>query len=166
MSAKRIFPSLFILVITIFMDMNGTAAARIPNVSFNGKWKINLAESQHGESAPAELLLTQTADSVFIERTGADQKSFVEKLSFDGKNCSCTTTSGRKKIGTAKWDDTSKESFIETATLSDATDPGQVAFHVTEHWQLSADGKKLTEEITISNASGAQFSSKAVYERQ
>lgn len=133
--------------------------------NFTGNWAINLEKSEHGESSPKAMKLTRTKDSLFIERITNDDKSFVEKLSFDGKTCITITTSGRRKTGTAKWD-APGTSFTETAVLGDVPDADKVAFSVVEHWQLSEDGKEVTVESTITAVGRGQFNMKAVYDRQ
>ena len=131
--------------------------------SFAGDWKINM-QNEGYQSAPKELKIQLTGDSIFIERVTTDDQTFVEKMSFDGKPNTCTTTSGRKKTGTAKWDEEGK-SFTENATLGDTGNPAAVAFTVTEHWQLSEDQTQLTIVTMLSNASGGSGERTDVYDR-
>ena len=132
---------------------------------FSGNWKIDLQKSDKAGSAPPVIKLTQTPDSLFIERVSADGKSFVEKLSFDGKTFVSVTTSKRTKSGTAKWD-AGGQSFTETARLGEVGDPEKTAFNVTEHWTLSGDGKEVTVETDLSKSDGASFAMTAVYDKQ
>ena len=131
---------------------------------FSGNWTVNLEKSEHGDSSPKTLRLTQTKDSLFVERTTANDLSFVEKISFDGKTFTSTTTSKRRKSGSAHWDADSA-SFTENAVLGDVNDQDKTAFTVLEHWQLSGDGKQLTVETTLSNPAGQSVTSKAVYDK-
>jgi hypothetical protein len=133
--------------------------------SFSGDWKINVDQSENAQAAPKEVKINLSKDSIFIERVTSDDQSFLEKLSFDGKLNTCTTTSGRKKSGSAKWDEEGK-SFTENATLSEINDQGKTVFNVVEHWELSGDQKQLTITTTLSNASGASAQRQDVYDRQ
>ena len=151
-------------VITIGSAWSFTKTPRSA-ADFTGNWAINLEKSEHGESSPKAMKLTQTKDSLFIERITNDDKSFVEKISFDGKTCVTTTTSGRRKSGTAKWNNEGT-SFTETAVLGDVPNADKVAFSVVEHWQLSEDGKQVTVESEITVVGKGQFAMKAVYDRQ
>jgi hypothetical protein len=133
--------------------------------SFSGNWKINLQKSEGGQSAPKAMKIKLTKDSIFIERITGDDQTFVEKMSFDGKVNICTTTSGRRKSGSAKWDEEGK-AFTENATLGQPDDPEKVAFTVVEHWQLSEDQNQVTVFTKITNTSGANAQRKDVYDRQ
>jgi hypothetical protein len=133
--------------------------------SFSGNWKINLERSEGGKSAPKAMKMKLTKDSIFIERITSDDQTFVEKMSFDGKVNICTTTSGRRKSGSAKWDEEGK-AFTENATLGEPDDPDQVAFTVVEHWQLSEDQNQVTVFTKLTNASGASGQRRDVYDRQ
>ncbi len=140
-------------------------ATRPVTNDFSGTWNFNEAKSENAGSSPKTLKLTQTTDSLFIERTENDNKSFTEKISFDGKTFSCTTTSGRRKSGAAKWNQPGRD-FTENATLGDRDNPDKVAFTVVEHWTLSEDGTEVSVESTLSNAAGGSTSFKAVYNKQ
>lgn len=131
---------------------------------FAGNWKINLDKSDNGEGAPVSMHVKQTGDSLIIERVTKDDQSFFERLSFDGKSCVCMTTSKRRKTGTAKWD-AGEKLLTETGTLSDPKDLDKTAFNFVEKWQLSADGKELTLESTVTLADGRNFTITAVYDK-
>src|SRR5579862_5203839 len=132
--------------------------------NFSGNWNINADNSENGGSAPIKMRLTQTDDSLIIERVTNDGQSFIERLSFDGKPCVCTTTSKRRKTGSAKWDAGDK-SLTETGTLSDTRDLNKTAFNFIENWQLSADGRELTLESKVTLSDGRNFTIKAVYDK-
>ena len=132
---------------------------------FSGTWNFDEAKSENAGSSPKTLKLTQTTDSLFIERVEASGKSFTEKISFDGKTNVCTTTSGRRKSGTAKWNQPGRD-FTENATLGDRDNADKVAFTVVEHWTLSEDGTEVTVETKLSNAAGDSTTFKAVYDKQ
>ena len=152
-----------ITLLTIFCFF--TAASQVKRTDFSGAWNINLDKSENGTAAPVTMKITQSTDSLIIERTTSDDKSFVEKLSFDGKTNVCTTTSNRKKSGSAHWNEDGS-SFIETAVLGDMSDPDKVAFNVTEQWKISTDQKELTVESLVKAADGREFKINAVFERQ
>jgi hypothetical protein len=132
---------------------------------FSGTWNLDETKSENAGSAPVTLKLTQTKDSLFIERTEAGNKTFVEKLSFDGKTNICTTTSGRRKSGTSQWNKPGSD-FTENAVLGDRNNPDKVAFTVVEHWTLSDDGTEVTVETKLSNAGGTLATFKADYNKQ
>ncbi|HLX91563.1 MAG TPA: hypothetical protein VKR32_07765 [Puia sp.] len=131
---------------------------------FSGNWNINLDKSENGEGAPITIHVTQTGDSLIIERVTKDGQSFFERLSFDGKPCVCLTTSKRRKTGVAKWDSGDKP-LTETGTLSDAQDLNKTAFNFVEHWELSTDGKELTLKSTVTISNGQSFTIKAVFDK-
>jgi len=164
---KKLNPIFRIMILSIWLHgyVGSTAAKYLDDFILTGNWRLDLAKSERAESAPPQLRLTQTVDSVVIERTTVDNQSFIEKLSFDGKTCTSTTTSKRRKSGSAHWGDANR-SFTETAVLSEVGNAEKVAFSVIEHWQLSANGKELILESTLTTANGLTFSSKAVYKRQ
>jgi hypothetical protein len=132
---------------------------------FSGTWNFDESKSENAGSSPKTLKLTETKDSLLIERTESENKTFVEKLSFDGKTNICTTTSGRRKSGTAQWNKPGSE-FTENAVLGDRDNPDKTAFTVVEHWVLSDDGTEVTVETKLSNAGGALATFKAVYNKQ
>jgi hypothetical protein len=43
-------------------------------------WKINLDQSENGQSAPGVVRISQTADSIVIDRIIGDKDSFAERL--------------------------------------------------------------------------------------
>src|SRR5258706_4680990 len=137
----------------------------VNKTDFSGTWIINLDKSENGNAAPVTMKIIQSTDSLFIERITSDDQSFIEKLSFDNKINICTTTSNRKKSGSAHWNEDGN-SLTETATLSDVSDPDKIAFHVTERWKISPDQKELTVESIVTATDGREFKINAVFERQ
>jgi hypothetical protein len=93
-----------------------------------------------------------------------NELSFIEPVSLDGRKFKSITTSGRRKVGEAKWSQ-DKKSFIEQAELYNTEDPTKIDFLVTEQWSLAADGKELTL-VTLTGFAGQIMNVKAVYDKQ
>ncbi|HLX91605.1 MAG TPA: hypothetical protein VKR32_07975 [Puia sp.] len=135
-------------------------------INFQGTWHVNPDKSPNADAGAPKIQIRQTADSIFIDRTDMEGKSFSEHLSFDGKIFVSYTTSKRRKSGTAKWDNDDKSSFTETAVLGSPDKPDEVAFKVSEQWSISPDGNELTENITLTKTGGQPYNATVVYDKE
>lgn len=155
---------LIFLTVTMFVITATTYQCYCQEACFNGTWRLNLEKSEQGETSPPKLTVTYNRDTVSVHRTGADGKSFTEKITLDGNIFISTTTSGRQKTGTAKWDEPVR-SFTEEAKLGEIDNPQKVMFMVKENYRLSDDGKQLIISSQVKNMAGQVMSVKAVYDR-
>ena len=161
MRIKSQLAGLAMLTAVFFMAQGATAQTK---PGFSGEWSINQGKSEGAEASPPILFIDRKNDTLSVKRIEVDERTFVEKICFDGKKFVSVTGSGRPKTGTAKWNE-KERSFTENAVLGEQGNAEKIAFKVIEKWSLSADGKELTVETTISNASGASATTKAVYDR-
>lgn len=139
---------------------------------FSGNWKLNEGNSELGQfgtrGTPSKLEIKQTGNDVSITRhsTGFDgnEQTNTENFTADGKEVSSTIGGAMQRKATMKWADDQK-TFSVNFTL--AIDRGGQSFNLDgkESWSLSADGKTLTMQNTVTTPQG-EFSTKAVYDKQ
>lgn len=139
---------------------------------FTGTWTINLKKSEFKE-VPAFvvdtiLVVRQTADSLLIERSGADEqgKSYTvrENASLTGSPTLTITPSNSTKTLTVKWN-ADNTSLTKDAVYSFPGNPAQLRRGILQTWSLSPDKNELVMESTFQDASN-KYSVKAVYEKQ
>ena len=146
----------------VFTFLSNSSIAQ--HADFSGKWAIDATKGTNAGRTAKELHVTQTKDTVWAERVEPSGKTFVEKITTDGKSFKSITTSGSRKTGTAKWDENGK-GFTETAKLGADDDKATPGLNVSEQWSLSDDKKELTISTVISNASGQSMNIKGVYKK-
>jgi hypothetical protein len=130
---------------------------------FSGIWKLNVAKSDFGPVPPPNSR-TDIIDhkdpslKVATNEDGANGKQdYVLMMTTDGKEAT-NTPGGLELKSTAAWEGPSL--IVNTKLKFQDND---VAIKAT--WQLSPDGKVLTETSHYTTAMG-EFDAKAVYERQ
>jgi hypothetical protein len=131
---------------------------------FLGTWKFNEYKSDPYTNMSKQVKINEKGDTLLIERLEKNDSSFSEPVLLDGRKFQCITTSGRKKVGEAKWL-YNKTSFVEQAVLYNLQDTAKIDFLVTEQWNLSDDTKELTL-ITLVSFAGQMMKSKAVFDKQ
>jgi hypothetical protein len=131
---------------------------------FCGTWIFNEDKSDPYTDISKQVKINEKGDTLLIERLEKNDSSFSEPVLLDGRKFRCITTSGRKKVGEAKWL-YNKTSFAEQAELYNLQDTTKIDFLVTEQWNLSDDTKELTL-ITLLSFGGQMMKSKAVYDKQ
>ena len=136
-------------------------------VNFSGTWGFNESKSTLGEGpgrrADAKLVIKQTVDSMYVERSGTrrsgDTYTYMEKLTLDGKSCSNTFMADREKTSLLQWS-ADKKSLLINSTMIFQREGNTMEIKVNENWSLSADGKVLTIDYTSTSDFGER---KAVY---
>lgn len=136
------------------------------HTDFSGTWLIDSAQSQAPMPLPQNMTMTvtQTRDSLKIDRAATtpmgDVKSSVS-LMLDGtptKNTSTQMGMSVESSTTASWDG---PALVAKTTA----DVGGNSLEQTDRWSLSADGKQLTIDSTVS-AGGQMMSLKLVMNRK
>ncbi len=114
-------------------------------INFSGTWKINNEKSVLFEQfslAPSQLIVTQTADTLIVEKHGNFQGTeYVtkDKISLDGKECVNIGWMNSKKTSTAVWSEDGK-----TLTISSkfpTQDQGEAT--MKEVFEMVEDNLKL-----------------------
>jgi hypothetical protein len=144
---KKIFYSL-VLCLFAFSGMG-------QDVDFSGTWKLNNEKSVLFEQfslAPSQLIVTQTADTIVVEKHGNFQGTeYVskDKYSLDGKECVNPGMMGSKKTSTAVW---SEDKKVLTITGKMPTqDQGEAT--ITEVFQMADVNLKV--ELSASSQMGS-----------
>jgi hypothetical protein len=139
---------------------------------FSGNWKLNEGKSELGQfgtrGSASKIEIKQTGNDVSITRhsTGFDgnEQTTTENLTADGKEVTSTVFGTAQRKATMKWADDQK-SFSVTTSTSMERGGQSFSFDGKEVWSLSADGKTLTLQNTVTTPQG-EFSTKAVYDKQ
>jgi hypothetical protein len=139
---------------------------------FSGTWRIDKAKSDFGEfserplsKAEATLAVEHKEPELKIRRTlslnGQEEvKEFTYYTDGRGETNQATIGVGEVKSKT-KWDG---DRVVSEAHVTRRSQTGPYELNVVQKWQVSSDGKTLTNTTTISNQMGAQ-QVKLVYRR-
>jgi hypothetical protein len=139
---------------------------------FSGTWKLNEGKSELGQfgarGAASTIEIRQTGGDLSITRhsTGfqGEAQTSTENLTADGKEATSTVFGSAQRKASMKWSDDQK-TFNVTSSISMERGGQSFTFDGKESWSLSADGKTLTLQNTITTPQG-EFSTKAVYDKQ
>lgn len=138
----------------------------------SGTWRIDKARSDFGEfserplsKADATLVVEHKDPELKIRRTlslnGQEEvKEFTYYSDERGETNQATIGMGEVKSKT-KWDG---DRLVSEAHVTRRSQTGSYELNVVQKWQVSSDGKTLTNTTTISNQMGAQ-QVKLVYRR-
>ena len=139
---------------------------------FSGTWRIDKSKSDFGEfgdrplsKADATLVVEHKDAELKIRRTlslnGREEvKEFTYYTDERGETNQATIGVGEVRSKT-KWDG---ERVVSEAHVTRRSQTGPYELNVVQKWQVSSDGKTLTNTTTISNQMGAQ-QVKLVYRR-
>ena len=121
---------------------------------FSGTWKLNSEKSTLFEQfslAPSQLILTQTADSLTVEKHGNFQGTdYVtkDKFSLDGKECINPGMMDSKKTSTAVWSEDGK--ILTISSKLPTQDQGEAT--IKEVYQMVENNLKL--ELNAASSMG------------
>lgn len=144
-----------------------------PHPDLSGTWRIDKSKSDYGEfsdrplsKADATLVITHRDPELKVRRTlslnGQEEvKEFTSYTDERGETNQATIGVGEVKSKT-KWD--GDRVVVSEAHVTRRSQSGPYELNVTQRWQVSSDGKTLTNTTTISNQMGAQ-QIKLVYRR-
>jgi hypothetical protein len=139
---------------------------------FSGMWRIDRSKSDFGEftdrplsKADATLVVEHKDPELKVRRTlslnGQEEvKEFTYYTDERGETNQATIGVGEVKSKT-KWDG---DRVVSEAHITRRSQTGPYELDVVQKWQVSSDGKMLTNTTTISNQMGAQ-QVKLVYRR-
>jgi hypothetical protein len=139
---------------------------------FSGTWRIDRAKSDFGEfserplsKADATLVVEHRDPELKIRRTlGLNGREEVKEFAYytDGRGETNQATIGVGEVESkTKWDG---DKVVSEAQIRRRGQGGTYELNVTQKWQVSPDGKTLTNTTHISNETGAQ-QIKLVYRR-
>jgi len=139
------------------------------NQNFSGNWKLNKEKTNFGDysenSAPVQLDVRQTKDSINISRTSVgkenDLSSYTEIMPFNERLVTNVIRNATRKTASIKWS-SDNNSIIETGKYIDYSTKS--IYSVTEKWDLIDDGKTLVVSRTDISDDGT-FSAKFIYEK-
>ncbi len=141
-------------------------AFTIAQTDYSGTWKLNEGKSELGQfgarSAASKIVIEQKTGAVTVTRTLATMD--VTESLVEGKEVETTGFNNAKKKATLKWAGDGQTFVVNGVILLEMN--GQ-SFELTtvENWSISADGKTLTLQTTVTTPQG-EFSSKGVYDKQ
>ena len=143
-----------------------------PHPDFSGTWQLDRAKSDFGEwsdrplsKADSTLVVEHRDPELKIRRTlslnGQEEvKEFAYYTDERGETNQATLGVGEVKSKT-KWDG---DKVVSEAQIKRRGQGGAYELNVMQKWQVSSDGKTLTNTTSISNEMGAQ-QIKLVYRR-
>lgn len=154
--------ALSLLVASAFafrIDGTSDLHIKIMKTDFSGTWKLNENKSNLGENsrfASSELVITQNADKLTVERTTTNMNGEEMKLksdyTLDGKEYEETVRNRPRKV-TANWANDGKEIIISSSSKFERNGE-QMEFTSKETWKLSEDGKSLIVDMNSSSPRG------------
>ena len=143
-----------------------------PHRDFSGTWQLDRSKSDFGEwsdkplaKADSTLVVEHRDPELKVRRTlslnGQEEvKDFAYYTDERGETNQATLGVGEVKSKT-KWDG---DKVVSEAQIKRRGQSGPYELNVTQKWQVSSDGKTLTNTTNISNETGAQ-QIKLVYRR-
>jgi hypothetical protein len=143
-----------------------------PHPDFSGTWRIDREQSDFGEfgerplsKADATLVVGHREPELKIKRTlslnGQEEvKEFTYYTDERGETNQATLGVGEVKSKT-RWDG---DKVVSEARVTRKSQSGPYELDITQKWQVSSDGKTLTNTTTIGNQMGVQ-QVKLVYRR-
>jgi len=167
---KAILLSLCLLACAAAADVRKKEGKSHPD--FSGTWRIDKSKSDFGEfsdrplsKADATLVVEHKDPELKVRRTlslnGQEEvKEFTYYTDERGETNQATIGVGEVKSKT-KWDG---DKVVSEAHITRRGQGGPYELNVVQKWQVSSDGKTLTNTTTISNQMGAQ-QVKLVYRR-
>ena len=138
----------------------------------SGTWQLDRSKSDFGEwgsrplaKADSTLVVTHVGPELKIRRTlSLDGREEVREFAYytdeRGETNPATLGAGEVK-SKSRWDG---DRVVSEAHVTLRGQSGNYELNVTQKWQVSSDGKTLTNTTTISNPMGAQ-QLKLVYRR-
>lgn len=166
--------SLLTLLLTLCLLSSAAAGdeKKRSHPNFSGTWQIDRAKSDFGEfserplsKADSTLVIAHSEPELKIKRTlrlnGQEEvKEFTYYTDERGETNQATLGVGEVKSKT-KWDG---DKVVSEAHVERKGQGGTYELNVTQKWQVSSDGKALTNTTTIGNQMGVQ-QVKLVYRR-
>jgi hypothetical protein len=157
---KILFAAAMCLSATVFAQKN----------SFSGNWQINTQKTDFGKAPewilPEKFTINQANNQITIIRLLHDPQlqAHVDTalLSYDNKVYENRSYSNKKQSYSLKWDADQKGFSI---TLHSLTDDNHPFSDITEKCSLSDDGKTLTINRKVEQASGLKYSIVAYYDK-
>lgn len=155
----------FVAIVAVSFAFRGVAPA-----NFAGTWKLNESKSELGQfgarGAAGKVVIEQKEEAIKMAATGASQSGGEETVTYDyadGKEVE-SSMGFMKRKASLKWAD-DKQSFTVTLTLSGDFGGQSFSMNGTEVWTVSADGKTLTDALTLSTPQG-EVALKIVYDKE
>jgi len=121
-------------------------------IDFSGTWNLNKSKSTLSDQfsmAPTQLVISQTADALVIERhsTFQDQNfTFKDKLTLDGKECINDGWMDTKKKSTAVW--SADRKTLTVSSKIPMQDGNEMT--ITETYQVEGANLKVTASASSS----------------
>ena len=139
---------------------------------FSGTWRIDRAKSDYGEwadrplaKADSTLVVEHRDPELKVKRTlSLNGQEEVKEFAYytDGRGETNQATLGVGQVESkTRWDG---DKVVSEAQLKRRGQGGAYELKVTQRWQVSSDGKTLTNTTSFSNEAGAQ-QLKLVYRR-
>jgi hypothetical protein len=164
--------SLLTALLTLCLSAVAAGDGKKKHPDFSGTWRIDRAKSDFGgfedkplAKADSTLVVEHRDPELKIKRTlslnGQEEvKEFAYYTDGRGETNQATLGVGEVKSKT-RWDG---DKVVAEAKITRRGQGGPYTLNVTQKWQVSSDGKTLTNTTNISNEMGAQ-QLKLVYRR-
>jgi hypothetical protein len=158
-----------LLVLTTFLF--AFTGSKPYQTNFSGTWTLNEGKSELGQfgarGAASKIVIDQKADAITLTRTVQGFDGVVSDASetlTEGKESESTVFNTAKRKSILKWAADGNTFTINATTVFERN--GQ-SFELkgVETWGLSADGKTLTLQNSVSTAQG-DFATKGVYDKK
>jgi len=163
MNRKLFLFTAALLSITLLFSFTYKAA------NFSGTWTLDESASELGQfgarGAYSKIVIDQSAESIKMTLSGAgfDGSNYeIVETHAVGKESQNTGIMNSKKTSTLSWD--GDQRFKVDIKLSLEFNGQSLDLTGVEKWEISADGKTLTLNSTITTPQG-EMSTKAVYRK-
>ncbi|MEP7374560.1 MAG: hypothetical protein ABI675_14295 [Chitinophagaceae bacterium] len=137
--------------------------------NFSGTWSEPELEmisgKQYSNAVPKEITVTQTKDSIKIERTEIDDSKITETIALNGKTTSRMGRTSKRTIRTTATLTNNGNTLTLVTIFSYADKPDEAEYKNTEVWELSADGMLIIEKTSDATVTD-DWTIKAIYNKQ
>ena len=157
-----------LLAIILLLTAGFTSAQQS---NFSGNWDNPELEmisgKQYSNAMPKEIKVTQTKDSIKLEKVSVDGNGDItttETIALNGKKASRIGKTSKRTISSSGTWSKDGQKLTLLIIYSYAEKPGEVEYTNTEAWELSSDGR-LTITKTSDAAVTDDWTIKAVYNK-
>jgi hypothetical protein len=164
------YTSLCAFLLLVFSMANANAQ-NTNKPDFSGTWTVNYDQSNLGDiphyAISNQIQYSVSNDYIELKLTmntpnGADTSDY-KKLSLNQSTIDNSEPDKRKRTYTLNF---SNNKLVITTVANAPGDPSTVQYQIAEEWTLSADGKTLSIDKTVSTpADGLQYHVVAVYHK-
>lgn len=164
MSTRPVWATIFFAAVCIAFAATPASTQSMPSLS--GTWKLNFDKSGDriaGNGAavpfPSEMVITQSATELSVERTSVRQAAFKAVYKLDGSRVTVSAPAGIMETAEARFDGTM---LIIASRRSFSSPAGDTVIEFREAWNVT--GNVLTVRKTVTQ-DGESDTETAVYDK-